>query len=61
MEGGALNANYTLVDAVAVICTKCGEMGLKYGEDFYWEGASMDGVRFSFKNPKYIMALGLSV
>ena len=34
--GGALNANYTFVDAVANICTTMGNMGLVYGKDFFW-------------------------
>ena len=34
--GGALNAGYDTVDAVANICTTAGNLGMKYGEDFIW-------------------------
>jgi len=34
--GGALNASYTLEDAVANICTMMGNGGYRYGKDFIW-------------------------
>ena len=34
--GGALNASYTFVDAVANICTIMGNAGYTYGKDFIW-------------------------
>lgn len=35
--GGALNAGYTPVDALARICNLMGMIGLEYGTDFYWK------------------------
>jgi len=60
-EGGALNADYTVVEAVAVICAKAGNLGLKYGEDFYWQSSGNGTVSFSFRDLKNVMILGLSV
>ena len=34
--GGALNASYTFVDAVANICSMMGNAGYKYGKDYIW-------------------------
>ena len=34
--GGALNAGYTFVDAVANLCSQMGNAGYKYGEDYIW-------------------------
>jgi hypothetical protein len=34
--GGALNASYTDVDAVANICSMLGNAGYVYGRDYYW-------------------------
>ena len=34
--GGALNASYTLVDAVANICSTLGNAGYIYGRDYIW-------------------------
>ena len=34
--GGALNASYTDVDAVANICSMMGNAGYVYGRDYYW-------------------------
>ena len=36
-EGGALNAGYTPVDALARICNLLGQHDLHYGKDFYWD------------------------
>jgi hypothetical protein len=36
ISGGALNASYTYVDAVANICTIMGNAGYTYGKDFIW-------------------------
>ena len=49
------------VDAVAIIAAKCGKMGLVYGEDFYFSHGGGDHMTFTFKEEKYIMALGLMV
>ena len=35
--GGALNAGYTPVDALARISNTLGHLGLHYGQDFYWQ------------------------
>ena len=34
--GGGLNASYTTVDAVANICATAGNLGMRYGKDFFW-------------------------
>ena len=34
--GGALNASFTDVDAVANICSMMGNAGYVYGRDYYW-------------------------
>lgn len=34
--GGALNASYTIVDAVANVCSMLGNAGYKYGKDYIW-------------------------
>ena len=34
--GGALNADYTFVDAVANLCSRMGNAGYKYGRDYIW-------------------------
>jgi len=34
--GGALNASYTFVDAVANLCSQMGNAGYVYGRDYYW-------------------------
>ena len=60
-EGGGLNANYTLVDAVARVCNYLGRFGFEYGKkkDFYWldrdsisvsKGQSLSAVSFVFNN-----------
>ena len=36
VEGCALNASYTFVDAVANICSQMGNAGYVYGRDYYW-------------------------
>jgi len=40
--GGALNAGYDTVDAIANICTTAGNLGLKYGKDFIWSHTDWD-------------------
>ena len=37
VDGGALNANYTTVDAVAKVCNTLGIHGYVYGRDFIWQ------------------------
>lgn len=36
IEGGALNASYTFVDAVANLCSMLGNAGYVYGKDYIW-------------------------
>ena len=38
IEGGALNAGYTMVDALAVVSNFLGNHGLIYRKDWWWEG-----------------------
>lgn len=38
MEGGALNAGYTPVDALCHISNVLGQHGLVYNKDWWWEG-----------------------
>ena len=37
VEGGALNANYRTVEAVAKVSAILGRSGYEYGQDFVWE------------------------
>lgn len=56
VEGGALNANYRTVEAVAMICNHLGSMGLIYGEDFVWDGVSQDEIKIRYlKNHKTLL------
>ena len=64
--GGALNANYTFVDAVANICTTMGSMGLVYGKDFVWSHHGYDEdmedcINLMVKDEKYSTALHLKL
>jgi hypothetical protein len=64
--GGALNANYTFVDAVANICTTMGNMGLVYGKDFFWAYHGYDDdmddcITLMVKDEKYSTALHLKL
>ena len=43
-EGGALNANYTQSEALAIICNKLGRVGLRYNKDFFWVDTFLDDV-----------------
>ena len=49
-EGGALNANYTQSEALAIICNKLGKVGLVYNEDFYWVDTFLNDVIIKFNN-----------
>lgn len=65
VEGGGLNANYQQVDAVAKICTICGELGLKYNEDFVWSSFASDfgtdHVTLVFTNPEHATLVSLKL
>lgn len=49
-EGGALNANYTQSEALAIICNKLGRVGLRYNKDFFWVDTFLDDVIIRFNN-----------
>ena len=64
--GGALNASYTFVDAVANICSTMGNMGLVYGKDYFWayhgfDDKLKDCVTLMVKEEKYSTALHLKL
>ena len=52
VEGGALNANYREVDAVAHISNQLGKLGYVYDKDWYWENVGCDELTISFKDKK---------
>jgi len=66
-EGGALNADYTTVDALCAIANHLGKHGLEYNRDWYWEGrgwnftnnAGIPTVRLSFAKQEYTLLLPL--
>ena len=64
IEGGALNANYTLVDAVGNVCNFLGKHGYTYKEDFVWDDSGwtkdMDsGMIIKYNDPKLETLLGI--
>ena len=66
--GGALNAGYDTVDAVANICTTAGNLGMKYGKDFIWAGTGFsdddamdDTITLLVKEDKYESFLQLAI
>ena len=66
MQGGALNASYTTVDAVANLCTTAGNLGLVYGKDFIWshvdwDDDDQDSIVISVKEEKYSTFLQLAI
>ena len=52
VEGGALNANYREVDAVAQVSNQLGKLGYVYNQDWYWESVGCDELTISFKDKK---------
>lgn len=60
-EGGALNANYTQVEAVAKMGEICGRQGLMYGRDWYMETCSENSIIISFSEEKYATMVSLSL
>jgi len=65
VEGGALNANYTTVDAVAKVCNTLGIHGYVYGRDFIWldQGYTEDlddAIIIEYNDDKIKTLLGLS-
>ena len=65
VEGGALNANYTTVDAVAKVCNTLGRHGYIYGRDFNWKDQGYtedleDAIIIEYNDEKIKTLLGLS-
>jgi len=65
VEGGALNADYTTVDAVANICNKLGKAGFTYRKDFIWDDTTWtdsmeDAISLKYSDPKILTVLGLT-
>ena len=64
--GGALNAGYNTVDAVANICSTAGNLGMKYGRDYFWAYAGGDEegdecITLMVKDEKYETFLHLTL
>jgi len=59
MEGGALNAGYTSVDALAYVSNLLGNHGLIYRKDWWWEGMGSDKLHLCFLNEKNKALVGL--
>lgn len=65
IEGGALNAGYTKVDALCKISNMLGKHGLEYEKDWWWEGFGADfpmnqmveTVRLQFAKEEYTLLL----
>lgn len=62
IEGGALNAGYDLVEAVAKISANLGRHGFEYGKDFEWTDQGYDDnfettVDFTISKDKYQEAM----
>ena len=55
VEGGACNANYRQVEAIAKVSNHLGNMGLEYGKDFYWEGFYLDKLTISLNDSKIVL------
>jgi hypothetical protein len=49
-EGGALNANYRTVEAIARATNAFGVRGLIYGVDFVFKTAGLDDAVFDFRD-----------
>lgn len=47
-EGGGLNANYTTVEAVAVVANMLGAANIRYGEHVVFKTAGLDEISFDF-------------
>jgi len=65
VEGGALNANYTLVDAVARVCNTLGKHGYVYGKDFVWDDSDYtddldEALSIRYEDPKILTILGIA-
>jgi len=58
-EGGALNAGYTSVDALASVSNYLGNHGLIYKKDWWWEGMGSDKLNLCFRNDESKLLVGL--
>lgn len=48
-EGGGLNANYRVAEAIAIAASVLGrELGMEYGVDFIFKTAGFDEIHFDF-------------
>ena len=59
IEGGALNANYRDVDAVARVANFLGTIGYTYDKDWYWENAGCDELVIKVKDKRVAAQLKL--
>ena len=59
VEGGALNANYREVDAVARVANYMGMLGYKYEQDWHWENAGCDELTLKVDNEEIATHLKL--
>jgi len=60
-EGGALNADYRQVEAVAKIAEICGRHGLKYNIDWCWHTCTQKQILISFSDEKYATIITLAL
>jgi hypothetical protein len=61
VEGGALNANYKEVDAVASLSNKLGQLGYVYGKDWYWQDSGCDECTITYNDKKIPLVLKLYI
>jgi len=52
VEGGALNANYRDVEALAIVANRLGQYSLEYGKDFHFNTCGCDEIVLLFKDNK---------
>ena len=65
VEGGALNADYTTVDAVAKVCNTLGIHGYVYGRDFIWQDQGYtddfeNAIIIEYNDKRIVTLLGLT-
>ena len=58
--GGALNAGYTAVDALASVANHLGNHGLIYKKDWWWEGMGSGSLDLCFRDQSHTVLLGLA-
>jgi hypothetical protein len=52
VEGGALNADYQCVEALAIVSNRLGQYSLEYGRDFYFSTCGIGEIVLLFKDNK---------